>query len=56
MAMKVGEGMTMQREWDLRGRSYYRVMVMLRVCAECGNDHTLFVLGLVKCQPNFSWW
>jgi hypothetical protein len=52
-ARKVGEGMVVQREWDLHERSYY-IMTMLRACVECGNNHALFLLGLVKSQPNLS--
>jgi hypothetical protein len=50
-ARKVGEGMAVQREWDLRKSSYIRFISLIRVCAKCGNDHALFVLGLVKSQP-----
>jgi hypothetical protein len=51
MARKVGEGMAVQREWDLRRSSYSRFISLLLACAKCGNDHALFMLGLVKCQP-----
>jgi hypothetical protein len=48
---KVGEGMAVQREWDLCTLSYFRFISSIWVCAKCGNDHALFVLGLVKSQP-----
>jgi hypothetical protein len=49
---KVGEGMTVQREWDLHSQKYYRFVVMLWASVECGNNHALFILALVKSQPN----
>jgi hypothetical protein len=48
----VGEGMTVQREWDLHSQKYYRFVVMLWASVECGNNHALFILALVKSQPN----
>jgi hypothetical protein len=50
-ARKVGEGMAVQREWDLRTSSYFKFISLILPCAKCGNGHALFVLGLVKFQP-----
>jgi hypothetical protein len=48
---KVGEGMAVQREWDLRRLSYSRFISLLLACSKCGNAHAMFMLGLVKFQP-----
>jgi hypothetical protein len=48
---KEGEGMMVQREWDLRMSSCFMFITLIRVCAKCGNNHASFVLGLVKSQP-----
>jgi hypothetical protein len=51
VARKVGEGMAVQREWDLRRLNYFRFISLIPACAKSGNDHTLFVLGLVQSKP-----
>jgi hypothetical protein len=52
MTRMVGEGMQVPREWDLRTPSYFRFISLILVCAKGGNDHVLFVLGLVRSQPH----
>jgi hypothetical protein len=50
MARKVGEGMKMQREWDLHRSTYFRFISLILAHTKYGNNHALFMLGLVKSQ------
>jgi hypothetical protein len=43
--------MAVLREWDLCTSSYFRFISMILACVKCGNDHSLFILGLVKSYP-----
>jgi hypothetical protein len=39
------------KERDLHMSSYFRFFSLILACNKCGNDHGLFVFGLVKSQP-----